>query len=93
MNMKPKTFDSRTPRGSSSIPTVVIASIECCKTAGESSWTSSISGDTVDSSWPMGRADACVAVFAVTIFSFRKAKRSRTLSQTKHPDGFEVQSA
>jgi hypothetical protein len=64
-NMKPRIFDSRTPRGSSSMPTLVIARIECWRTAGDSSWTSSISGNNMDSSWSIGKADACVFVFPI----------------------------
>ena len=42
------------------MPTLVIASIECCKTAGDCNWTSSMSGMTDASSWPIGRAETCV---------------------------------
>jgi len=61
--IKPRTLDSSTPRGSSSIPTLVMDSIECCRTAGDSSWISSTSGAIADSACPIGNAEACVAAF------------------------------
>ena len=69
--MNPSIFDSRTPRGSSSIPTLVIPRMECCKTEGDSSWTSSTSGTIARSSCPIGNAEVCVAALPSIIKPFK----------------------